>query len=152
MIALLVTSPSHNTLLAVGVSVPIGERGIVTIWGRNDVSIDQKMGISWKVKDPDGAVVEEYSKWEAFATAPGDEQAFIGGRFDLNKLGTYTIAVNLLMNPANPVVVDSYAGDLCTTTTEVPPEYELIQHTIYPYAYVYDGDVESSIFTFNTFA
>lgn len=34
----------------------------------------------------------------------------------------------------------------------LPPTYELIQHTIYPYAYVYDGDVEVSTFTFQTAA
>ncbi|GAI69610.1 unnamed protein product, partial [marine sediment metagenome] len=45
---------------------------------------------------------------------------------------------------------DSYEGDLCTTTLEVPPEFELIQHTIYPYAYIYDGDVEVTTATFKT--
>jgi len=34
----------------------------------------------------------------------------------------------------------------------MPPTFELIQHTIYPYAYVHDGDVETSIFTFSTAA
>ncbi|MBA7511383.1 hypothetical protein ES705_03376 [subsurface metagenome] len=147
MIALSVTSPSTN-LLAVGASVPIGQSGIVTIRGRNDISVDQKMGISWVIKDPDGIVVEEYSRWEMFATAPGDEQAFIGGRFDLAKEGAYTIKADLLMNPDSPVIVDSYEGDLCTTTPEVPPEYELIQHTISHFAYIYDGDVEVTTATF----
>ncbi len=32
----------------------------------------------------------------------------------------------------------------------MPPTYELIQHTVYPYAYVYDGDDEFSTFTFTT--
>lgn len=32
----------------------------------------------------------------------------------------------------------------------IPPEYELIQHTIYPFAYIYDGDVEVTIATFKT--
>lgn len=143
---------SQSPSLALGSSVPIGQRGLVHITGRNDVSTRQQLGMHWVVKDPDGVVVENFLDWEFGYTGPGDAQEFIGGRFDLDKLGTYTIAVNLLMNPANPVVVDSYEGDLCTTTTEVPPEYELIQQTIYPYAYVYDGDVESSIFTFQTAA
>ncbi|GAH37209.1 unnamed protein product [marine sediment metagenome] len=132
MITLSVTSPStkFTGLLAVGASVPIGQSGVVTIRGRNDLLTDQKLGISWVIKDPDGIVVEEYSRWETWATAPGDEQPFIGGRFDLDKAGTYTLEVDLLMNLDNPVVVDSYKGDLCTTTTEVPPEYVLIQETI----------------------
>jgi hypothetical protein len=32
----------------------------------------------------------------------------------------------------------------------IPPTYELIQHTIYPYAYIYDGDVEVTTATFKT--
>jgi len=32
----------------------------------------------------------------------------------------------------------------------MPPTYELIQETIYPYAYVYDGDVEQVTFTFTS--
>ncbi len=32
----------------------------------------------------------------------------------------------------------------------LPPTYELIQETIYPFSYVYDGDAETSIFTFKT--
>ncbi len=32
----------------------------------------------------------------------------------------------------------------------IPPTYELLEETIYPYAYVYDGDVEVSTFTFKT--
>jgi len=114
------------------------------------MAISQKLGISWVVKDPEGLIVEEYSDWEMWTTGPNDDHEFIGGRFDLDKEGTYTIAVSLLMNPDSPVIVDSYEGDLCTTTLEVPPEFELIQHTIYPYAYIYDGDVEVTIATFKT--
>lgn len=32
----------------------------------------------------------------------------------------------------------------------IPPTYDLIQHTIYPYAYVHDGDVEVTTATFKT--
>jgi len=32
----------------------------------------------------------------------------------------------------------------------IPPEYELIQHTIYHFAYIYDGDVEVTTATFKT--
>ncbi|GAH91970.1 unnamed protein product [marine sediment metagenome] len=111
------------------------------------------MGIHWVVKDPDGIVVEDYQDWASVFGAkieldPGDDHEFIGGRFDLNKEGTYTTAVSLLMNPDNPVVVDSYEGDLCTTTLEVPPEYEPIQEIIYPWAYTFEGDAETCIFEF----
>ncbi|GAI98063.1 unnamed protein product, partial [marine sediment metagenome] len=150
MIALEVISPSTKGLQALASSVPIGQSGRVRITGRNDSSVTQALGISWLVRDPDGGVVEEYSDW-SYGHGPGDDHEFKGSRFDLIKAGTYTLKVNLLMgSPDNPVVVDSYEGALCTTTTEVPPEYELIQHTIYHFAYIYDGDVEVSTATFKT--
>ncbi len=156
MIQLEVTYPStrksspSTQLLSVGASVPIGQRGLVHVWGRNDMAINQKLGISWVVKDPEGLIVEEYSDWEMWTTGPNDDHEFIGDRFDLNKEGTYTIAVDLLMNPDDLVIVDSYEGDLCTTTLEVPPEFELIQHIVYPCSYVYDGKTDFSIFNFTT--
>jgi len=36
------------------------------------------------------------------------------------------------------------------TITGLPPTFELLEETIYPYAYVYDGDCEVSTFTFKT--
>jgi len=36
------------------------------------------------------------------------------------------------------------------TITGIPPTYELLEETIFPYAYVYDGDTEVSTFTFKT--
>lgn len=150
MMAIEVRSPSNNRLRAIGASVPIGEMGLVHIWGRNDSSKTQDLGIVWTVKDPDGVVVEEYVDW-SYGHGPGDDHEFIGDRFDMVKEGTYTIEVYLVMGTYdNPIVVDSYQGALCTVTLEIPPEYELIQDTVYPYAYVYDGDTELSIFTFTT--
>lgn len=107
----------------------------------------QQMGIDWVVRDPDGIVVEEYSAWEMWPyTPPGDDHEFIGGRFDLDKEGVYTLEVNLLMNQDNPVTVDSYQGNLCTVTPELPPEFELIQETIYPFAYIYEGWQETCVY------
>jgi len=88
----------------------------------------QQQGCRWVIKDPDGIVVEEYPgggniDWEFGYTGPGDEQDFIGGRFDFNKVGAYTLKAELFMNPSSPIVVDSYDGDLCTVSTEVPLEY-----------------------------
>jgi len=102
-------------------SVPQDKSGIVSIWGRNDMTSNQKMGIWWQVKDPDGHVVEEYSRWEAYWTEPGNAQEFIGGRFDLDKAGTYTIDIELFMNPDDQVCVDDYHGTLCTVAGAPPP-------------------------------
>jgi len=107
------------TSFAVGASVPIGTRGLVHVWGRNDMSTTQRMGIGWTVTDPDGVIVEEYGTWEAWPyTPPGGEKEFIGGRFDINKVGDWMIAIELRMNFDNPVVVDSYVGLLCRVTEE----------------------------------
>lgn len=133
--------------------VPLGLEGLVHIWGQNNTTLEQKLGISWTVRDPDGLLVELYPEnkdIEWSDTGAGKDHEFIGGRFEFFKEGTYTIDIKLFMNPDSPTVVDSYEGALCTTTTEVPPEYEEIQHTIYPYAYIYDGEVEVVSATFKT--
>lgn len=43
--------------------------------------------------------------------------------------------------------VDSYVGLLCTVTTEVPPEFELIQTSISHWAFMYEGKAETAIIT-----
>ncbi|MBA7705360.1 hypothetical protein ES703_114188 [subsurface metagenome] len=105
-------------------NIPQDKRGLVHIWGRNDMSSNQKMGINWIVRDPDGRIVEEYARWETWWTGPGNAQEFIGGRFYLDKPGTYTINIALSMNPDDPEIVDSYYGTLCTVAAAVPePEF-----------------------------
>jgi len=105
--------------------LPQNERGLVHITGRNDTAKTQRMGIDWTVKNPQGAIVEHYSAWEAWPyTGAGDEHEFIGGRFTLDKTGTWKISVDLLMNPSAPQIVDSYSGTLCTVKVVVgPPEF-----------------------------
>lgn len=106
--------------------IPQDERGLVHIWGRNNMSSAQRMGISWVVRDPDGRVVEEYSAWEAWPyTGAGSTHEFIGGRFNLDKPGTYTISIALSMNPDAPEIVDTYYGTLCSVGVAVPePEFQ----------------------------
>jgi len=83
---------------------------------------------------------------------PDDDHEFVSDHFDLNKIGTYTIAINLLMNPDSPTVVDRLRGSpTALPLPEGPRErYEEIQHTVYPYAYIYDGEVEVVTATFKT--
>ncbi|GAJ06924.1 unnamed protein product, partial [marine sediment metagenome] len=82
-------------------NIPAGTRTRVRITGRNDMASNQKMGAWWQVKDPDGHIPPggEYSDWETYWTGPGNEQEFRGGSFDLDKEKTYTIDVELFMNP-----------------------------------------------------
>lgn len=103
-------------------NVPQGQRGIVHIWGRNDTPVAQRMGIYWFIADPEGYVVQEYGPyWELWPyTGAGKEKGFYSGRFDLDKVGRYTMWLELLMNPENPEVVDQYIGDLCTVEAAVP--------------------------------
>ncbi|MBA7636604.1 hypothetical protein ES703_44225 [subsurface metagenome] len=101
--------------------VPQCLRGLVHIWGRNDMSTNQKLGIYWFVADPEGYVAQEYGPaWEMFSTGPGSEHEFIAGRFDLSKVGKYTMWVELLMNRDDPQVVAQYIGELCTVAAVVP--------------------------------
>jgi|GEM_PF-2883007 len=102
--------------------ISAGTRTRVRITGRNDMASSQKMGIWWQVKDPDGYVVDEYSRWETYSTGPGSEQEFRGGSFDLDKEGPYTIDVELFMNPSDQICVDDYHGTLCTVA--VAEEFE----------------------------
>ncbi|GAH58052.1 unnamed protein product, partial [marine sediment metagenome] len=58
MIQLEVLSPSHK--LSAASSVPIGQEGLVHIWGQNNSALERELGISWIVRDPDGLLVELY--------------------------------------------------------------------------------------------
>jgi len=137
--------------LGVGAEVPIGMSAAILIGGRNDMTIAQEMGARWEVTDPDGQVVDSYFDWALFSTPPGQEHGFVGNQFVLEKLGAYTVRADLLMNPGDPVVVDTYGpGLLCVVTEGVPPEYGLIQHTVYPFAYIYNGEQEFTVATFRT--
>ncbi|MBA7628889.1 hypothetical protein ES703_36386 [subsurface metagenome] len=137
-----------SEVLGIGAGVPIGVSAAILIGGTNDMTTNQKMGARWEVRGPDGIVVDSYEDWELLWTGPGLEQGFVGNQFSLNKLGTYTVKADLLMNLAAPVVVDSYDGDLCVVTPELPPEYELVYTHDYPDAATYVGKAEVCPFTF----
>ncbi|GAI57716.1 unnamed protein product, partial [marine sediment metagenome] len=91
----------------------------------NDTTSYQTLGIGWVVTDPDGWEVERHEDdWAAGWVGPGEDREFIGGRFNLDKVGTYMIAIALYMNSASPVVVDTYSGTLCMVAAAVPePEF-----------------------------
>ncbi|MBA7684449.1 hypothetical protein ES703_92844 [subsurface metagenome] len=84
----------------------------------------QRLGIHWLVYDPDGILVEDYEDWSLLYYRQGADHEFIGGRFNLNKVGTYTINIALSMNPSDPEIVDDYSGILCAVAAAVPePEF-----------------------------
>ncbi|MBU1067554.1 hypothetical protein KKE60_07180 [Patescibacteria group bacterium] len=60
-------------------------------------------------------------------------------------------SVALAPRPSSSVVVASYEGVLCTVTTEVPPDYKLIQHTEYPRGKTYVGKAEQCTFEFKLY-
>lgn len=134
--------------------VLVGLHGLVHVWGRNDMDTNQKLGLHWVVHDPDGLAIEEGADWETWHTGPGGEHHFIippgiQDYVNFDKVGAYTMSLELLMNPDSPVVVADYDGSLCTVTTEVPPEYELILQSDYPHAYIYEGEAEIGVATFS---
>ncbi len=111
----------HNSAQdTIPASAEIGEEGIVFIWGRNDMTTNQKMGIEWSVRDPDGSLVQEWDQWETWHTGPGLEQGFMGPTFPISKEGSYHIVVHLKMNYDSPVIVDDWYGVLCTVVPALP--------------------------------
>jgi len=105
-------------MLEAGASVPFGKSGLVHVWGKNEMTTSQVMIIAWVVKDPTGVTWESYGD-DAGTIGAGQEHEFIGGRKDLNKVGTYTIAISLFMNRPAPVMVASWEGVLCVVAAEV---------------------------------
>jgi len=102
-------------------SVPQGERGLVHIWGRNDMPSRQRLGIGWIVRDPDGNLVEDYKDWSFMRTSTNNTHEFISSRrFDLNKEGTYTLAVSLFIE-GFPIEAARWDGSLCTVIAFGPP-------------------------------
>lgn len=87
------------------------------------MTISQKLGIHWIVRDPDESIEQEYEDWTFFTVAPGQEHDhFVAGTFDLDKAGEYTVLIEMLMGEegVDEVIVDSYEGPLCTTIPEEP--------------------------------
>lgn len=106
------------------VGVPQGVRAKLHVWGRNDMSISQGMGIYWFVADPDGEIAEEYTDWGGTIGAGRDHEFISSGQFDLNKVGKYTTWIELLMgSQSNPEIVDRYIGHLCTVVAELVPGF-----------------------------
>ncbi|TET43289.1 MAG: hypothetical protein E3J60_00580 [Dehalococcoidia bacterium] len=103
-------------------NVPQGVSAKLHVWGRNDMTISQGMGIYWFVADPEGFVAEEYTDWGGAIGAGQDHEFISSGQFDLNKVGKYTVWIELLMGSQdNPEIVDRYIGDLCTVSA---PDYK----------------------------
>ncbi|MBA7654822.1 hypothetical protein ES703_62715 [subsurface metagenome] len=117
MTMLRVVSP-FTSLLGIGASVLLGSSAIVHTQGRNDMATSQILMFHWAVRDPDGLPVLDDTDKTLFGVPPGGTEDRMTPRFDLDKTGIYTVTIELLMNPDNPVVVDSYEGDLCVVTEE----------------------------------
>lgn len=117
MTMLEVISP-FPSLFGIGASVLIGSSAIVHTQGRNDMSTSQILMFHWVVWDPDGLIALEDTDKTLFGVPPGGTEDRMTPRFDLDKAGTWTALIELLMNPDSPIVVDSYEGVLCVVTEE----------------------------------
>ena len=110
--------------------VPKDVRAKLHIWGKNGMSISQGMGIRWIITDPDGVVIENYEDWGGTIGAGQDHEFISSGQFNLDKVGEYAVSVDLLMGTeSNPVVVEPFAGGLCTVATEGEIIYKKLEYT-----------------------
>ena len=79
-------------------NIPIDTRGLVHIYGRYASPDARQMSIRWTVRDPGGIVRESYYDADTWPyTPPGSEHHFLGGRFNLDKPGNWTIKAELMM-------------------------------------------------------
>lgn len=108
---------------AFGSEAARGASATVVIYGRNDMSTAQDMMLTWMVKDSDGQWVQTYTAPSWTSVPAGQNAKFEGRPFTLDKLGTYTIDITLIMNPSRPAAVDTFEGTLCEALA-VPPGVE----------------------------
>jgi len=101
-----------------------------------------------------GATFDEKVKGQASITLPKSIDTFttvpasvdIGVTADIGPGTDYDLYVKLLEYPeAGRPEVDNIID-----ITGIPPTFKLLEETIYPYAYIYDGPCDVSIFTFTT--
>ncbi|GAI57816.1 unnamed protein product, partial [marine sediment metagenome] len=83
---------------------------------------------------------------ESFEFTPYERSVEIPITSDIDPGTDYDLSVSLLdyREAGHPTEVD------VIDIVGIPPTFELIQHTVYPYAYVYDGKTDFSIFTCKT--
>jgi len=67
--------------------------------------------------------VLNYTDKTAFGVPPGGLEYRKSTYFYLNESGQWIVLIELLMNPDDPVVVDSYSGLLCVVSAAPPPVY-----------------------------
>jgi len=75
---------------------------------------------------------------------PCERSVDIGITDDIDPGTDYDLSISLLdyREAGHPTIVD------VIDIVGIPPTFEEIQHTIYPFAYIYDGDAEVNIATF----
>lgn len=95
-------------------TVNIGDKGIVYVWGKNNTSVNQKLGIRVQVTGPpNGAIFHDYGvDWEFGATAPGAEHQFHTTTFPFYSEGAYGAFVTLYVYPDSVNAVDVRVIDL----------------------------------------
>jgi hypothetical protein len=113
-------------------NVEQGKSVLVHVWGKNLSDSSQKLGINWRVYDHQNVKVEDYTDWQTGSTGVGNEHHFIGGRFNVDKVGSYGakgryyIYAELLVDQTNPTRIAYYSGTLCwTIPSEATPELEI---------------------------
>lgn len=84
----------HDTIPAEAL---LGEDGQVHIWGTSSMPVSKIMRCRWKIKDPDGYTAQTYERKTLFGVGAYGTEEFVGPKFGLDKAGSYTIDVELLL-------------------------------------------------------
>jgi len=113
--------------------------------GRNTGTSIQKMTTDVAIKDPSGKTIKT-AKPSAINVEPTGFVHADVSTYDLTTSGSYSAVCKLI---ADGQIVDTWSGEIASIEVEEgPPDYQLIQHTIYPWAYVFEGDAERCTFEF----
>lgn len=113
--------------------------------GRNTGTATQEMTTDVAIKDPSGNTIKTARPSAIQVEPTGFVHADVY-TYDLTTSGRYTAVCKLI---ANGQIVDTWSGEIASIEVpEPPPDYQLIQHTIYPWAYVFQGDAERCTFEF----
>jgi len=99
-------------------TIPVDTSGVIGVRGRNDMVTAERIGVHWILRDPTGAIAEEYEAWGQTRDGAGAERSFGGGDILFDMLGTWTISIEMLMNPDSPEIVDDFNGDILCAAEE----------------------------------
>ena len=97
------------------ITIKRGLSGQLQLWAQNDMNTTQKMAAEWTILDPEGKARYTYppslSRISSWTEVPSRKWAgYASQNLTFDKDGRWSVNARLLMNPDNPVTVDSFSG------------------------------------------